>query len=205
VTAEDLFVAGTGSFAAEVADWALAAGHRVAGLVELMDPDRVGTERHGLPVVAIERPPAGARVVIGAGGDRAAYWAALAEHGWAPAATVVHPHASVSSRAELGSCVVGPAVVVGAASRIGDHALLGRGALVGHHVEVAPAAVINPGANIAGHARIGAGATIGMGAVVVDHVEVGDGAVVAAGAVVVRPVAAGQRVQGVPARAWTPA
>jgi UDP-perosamine 4-acetyltransferase len=200
VTAEDLYVAGTGSFAAEVADWAVTAGWRIAGLVELIDPERVGTERHGFPVVAIEHPPA--RAVIGAGGDRVAYWAALAEHGWEPA-SVVHPLAFVSPRAELGKSVVGPGTVVGADTRIGDQVLLGRGALIGHHVEVATAAVINPGANIAGHARIGAGATIGMGAVVVDHVEVGEGAVVAAGAVVVRPVAAGQRVQGVPARPWT--
>jgi UDP-3-O-[3-hydroxymyristoyl] glucosamine N-acyltransferase len=157
-----------------------------------------------LPVVAIEQPPAGARVAIGAGGDRTAYGAALAAHGWQPA-TVVHPLAFASPRAALGSCVVGPAAVIGADTRVGDHVLVGRGALIGHHVDVAPAVVINPGANVAGHARIGAGATIGMGAVVVDHVEVGDGAVVAAGAVVVRPVAAGERVQGVPARAWKPA
>ena len=33
-----LYIGGTGSFAAELADWARAAGHRVEGLIELHDP-----------------------------------------------------------------------------------------------------------------------------------------------------------------------
>jgi hypothetical protein len=33
----DVFVAGTGSFAAEIVDWARAAGARVVGLIELLD------------------------------------------------------------------------------------------------------------------------------------------------------------------------
>jgi acetyltransferase-like isoleucine patch superfamily enzyme len=45
---------------------------------------------------------------------------------------------------------------------------------------------------------IGRGAWIGAGAVVL--ADVGEHAVVAAGAVVVKPVAAGQRVAGVPAK-----
>jgi sugar O-acyltransferase (sialic acid O-acetyltransferase NeuD family) len=198
-------VAGTGSFALEVAEWAQASGLRVAGLIELMDSDRVGTERHGLPVIAVApRPPAG-RAVIGAGGDRRAHWAAVAEHGWEPVA-VVHPRAWLSPSVRIGAgVVVGPNATLGAATQIGDHVLVNRGALIGHHVRLEAGAVVNPGANIAGHARIGRGATIGLGGVVADHVDVGVGAVVAAGAVVVRPVAAGQRVQGVPARAWTPA
>ena len=62
--------------------------------------------------------------------------------------------------------------------------------------------VLNPGANVAGHVRLGVGATVGMGALVADHLDVGAGAVIAAGAAVVRPVAAGLRVQGVPARPY---
>jgi sugar O-acyltransferase (sialic acid O-acetyltransferase NeuD family) len=199
----DIHVAGTGSFALEVAEYARDAGLAVAGLIELQDPARVGTEVHGLRVRAVDDPPApGAAAVVGAGGDRLAHWAQLVAHGWR-AASVVHPGAHVSPSARIGAgCVVAPGTVVGAASELGEHVLVGRGALVGHHTALGSGAVLNPGANVAGHVRLGEGATVGMGALVADHLEVGAGAVVAAGAAVVRPVAAGARVQGVPARPY---
>jgi sugar O-acyltransferase (sialic acid O-acetyltransferase NeuD family) len=198
-----LHVAGTGSFAAEVAEFARDAGFVVAGLIELLDASRVGGTRHGLPVVAADAPPAaGALAVIGAGGDRLAHWARLAPHGWS-AATVVHSRAHVSPSARLSAgCVVGPLAVIGAESELDAHVLLGRGALVGHHATLGPGSVVNPGANLAGHTWLGAGVLVGMGAVVTDHVSVGDGAIVAAGAVAVRDVDAGTRVQGVPARPY---
>jgi len=86
----DIHVAGTGSFALEVVEYARGAGFTVAGLIELIDPARVGTEVHGLPVRSADDPPArGALAVVGAGGDRLAHWAVLDPHGWRPA-TVVH-------------------------------------------------------------------------------------------------------------------
>jgi sugar O-acyltransferase (sialic acid O-acetyltransferase NeuD family) len=201
-TLDELHIAGTGSFALEVVEYALDAGWRVAGLIELMDDERVGTVIHGLAVRDATTPGI---AVIGAGGDRRAMWAPLAEHGW-QAATVRHPAAHVSPSARLApGCVIAPGAVVGAASHLGEHVLIGRGALVGHHTTLADGVVLNPGANVAGHVEIGAGATIGMGATVADHITIGEGAVVAAGAVVVRDVHARSRVQGVPARAFEPA
>ena len=200
-SARMVHVAGTGSFALEIAEYVRDCGREVAGLVELRDPARVGTTIHGLPVVAADAPPAaGAGAVIGSGGDRRALWALLAPHGWRPV-TLVHPAAHVSASARVGEgCVVGPAAVIGAATVLGDHALVARGARVGHHVEVGSGAVLNPGANVGGNTRVGDGAQIGMGAVVVNGMAVGAGAVVAAGAVVVRPVRADVRVMGIPAR-----
>jgi carbonic anhydrase/acetyltransferase-like protein (isoleucine patch superfamily) len=198
--APEIHVAGTGSFALEVVEYALAAGRRIAGLVELLDAGRVGTAIHGLPVHAVDDLPPGGMAVVGAGGDRARHWATLAAEGWR-AATIVHPSAWISPSAELApGCVVGPATVVGAATRLGGHVLVGRGALVGHHTLLEAGVVLNPGANVAGHVRIGPSAVIGMGARVADHIAVGARAGVAAGAGVVRAVGEGVRVQGVPAR-----
>lgn len=196
----ELYVAGTGSFAAEIVDWARAAGARVVGLVEMVDPARVGTTRHGVPVCGLDDVPADGRVVIGMGGDRRAAWEQLAAGGWR-AASITHEAAHLAADVRLGAgAIIGPHAVIGAGSVIGEHAILSRGALVGHHVRVAEFATLNPGVNIGGNSRIEADAFIGMGATIVDGSAVGAGAVVAAGAVVLSDVDAGARVQGVPAR-----
>jgi len=198
-----LHVAGSGSFALEVVEYARAAGHDVTALVELLDPARVGSEVHGLPVVAPEQG-AGA-VVVGLAGNRLELWSLLAEHGW-EAASVVHPAAHVSPSAQLAAGVlIGPAAVIGAAAKLGPQSVVARGALVGHHTRIGAGAVLNPGANVGGNASIGDAAVLGMSATVVNGMEVGARAVVAAGAVVVRDVEPATRVQGVPARVYSPA
>jgi acetyltransferase EpsM len=196
----EVYVAGTGSFAAEVVDWARAAGATVVGLVELLDPARVGMVKHGVPVRDLDDVPAGGTVVMGLGGDRRAVWVQLAASGWRGGA-VAHPAASLAADAQLrAGAVIGPQAVIGAGSVIGEHAIVSRGALVGHHVVVGEFATLNPGVNVGGNSRIEADAFIGIGATVVDGTTVGAGAVVAAGAVVLNDVEAGTRVQGVPAR-----
>lgn len=195
-----LYLAGTGSFAAEIAEFARAARLEVEALVELRDPVRVGTLIHGLPVVELAAPPDdAARVAIAIGGDRGLVAERLLSLGWR-AAAVVHPAAHLPDSCSVGDgALVGPGVVVGAEAALGPHALLGRGVLVGHHTRIGAAATLNPGANVAGNCAIGEGAFLGMGATVVPGVSVGAGAVVGAGALVLKDVDAGVRVQGVPA------
>jgi sugar O-acyltransferase (sialic acid O-acetyltransferase NeuD family) len=197
---DEILLAGAGSFAEEVADWAAAAGLRVAGLIDLHDGDRVGQTIAGIPVLSTREPGAGRGIAVAAGGDRAEHWRRLADGGWVPR-TVLHPAAmvAVSVRLEPGA-IVGPGAVIGAQSSVGEHALVSRGSLVGHHVSIGRFAAVLPGANVASSVSLGAGATIGMAGVVVDHVAVGAAATVAAGAVVLDDVEAGVRVQGVPAR-----
>jgi sugar O-acyltransferase (sialic acid O-acetyltransferase NeuD family) len=195
-----VYVAGTGSYAAEIVDWARAAGATVVGLVELLDPARVGTVKHGLSVCDMDDVPADGAVTMGFGGDRRAVWAQLAASGWRGCA-IAHPAASLAADAQLrAGAVIGPQAVVGAGSVIGEHAIVSRGALVGHHVVVGEFATLNPGVNIGGNSQIEADAFIGIGATVTDGTTVGAAAIVAAGAVVLNDVEAGTRVQGVPAR-----
>jgi sugar O-acyltransferase (sialic acid O-acetyltransferase NeuD family) len=198
-----VYIAGTGTFAAEIADWAADAGVEIGGLIALQRPDEAGSTIHDLSVIGLERPPGGGMAVLGLGGDRRAAWASLAAAGW-EAGGVVHPTAHVSGSAEVApSATIGPRAVVGAEARVGEHAILSRGALVGHHTRVGDYATLNPGVNVGGNAVIGEDAFLGMGCVVVNGVDVGAGAIVAAGGVAIRDVAAKARVQGVPARPFS--
>jgi sugar O-acyltransferase (sialic acid O-acetyltransferase NeuD family) len=198
-----LFIVGTRSFAAEVIDFARAAGFEPAGLLEAKDRSRPGTTIHGLPVRWLEEaePAPGQLALIGTGDtDRSGVMERLHARGWG-LARLVHPAAHVSETAEVEEgAIVGPGVVIGAMSRIGRGVVAGRGALVGHHTTIEQLATLNPGANVAGNTVVARGAVIGMGASVRDHVRVGTGAVVAMGAVVVGDVEDGADVRGVPAR-----
>lgn len=196
-----IWIAGTRTFAAEVAGFARDAGVELAGLLEPAEREKAGTRVHGLEVRWLdEAAPEGAQAVIGTGdADRGEVAVRLEAAGYS-ATTLVHPAAHVASDAQVGAgSIIGPAAVVGALAAIGEHAVLGRGALVGHHTRVGDLATLGPGANVGGNSTIERGGFLGMGVVVRDHVTVGAGAVVAMGAVVVKDVPAGARVMGVPA------
>jgi acetyltransferase EpsM len=197
-----LYLAGSGSFAVEVAEWARDAGWTVAGLIELLDPSRVGGIVADMPVIAPEPAPVGALAAVAAGGSREEHWKRVDAHGWRPA-TIVHPAAHVSPTAKLGAgCVVAPGAVVGAATAIGSHTLISRGALLGHHAHVGDFVSLMPGVNIGGHTEIGDRTTVGIGAVIVNGATVGAEAIVAAGALVLGDIRKGTRVQGLPAREY---
>jgi acetyltransferase EpsM len=198
-----LYIAGTGSFAAEIADWAADTAVEIGGLIELRDPKQVGSKVHGILVVDLHAPPPEGSAVIGLGGDRQANWSLLAEAGWS-AGGVVHPTAHVATSAQIApSATIGPQSVVGAGAVIDEHAILSRGVLVGHHARIGGFATLNPGVNVGGNSEIGVSAFLGMGCVIVNGISVGMGATVAAGAVTIRDVPADARVQGVPATLYS--
>jgi sugar O-acyltransferase (sialic acid O-acetyltransferase NeuD family) len=199
----ELYLAGTGSFAVEVGEWAEDAGWNVVGLIELLEPSRIGTTLAGHRVVAAEPLPPEGRAVLAIGSDRPEHWSRLQRYGWR-AGSVVHPRAHVSPSASIGAgCVVAPGAVIGAEAVIGEHTLISRGSLVGHHAGIGSFVSVLPGANLGGHAEVEDRATLGMGAVIVNGTRIGSDATVAAGAVVLGEVGTRSRVQGVPAREYT--
>jgi sugar O-acyltransferase (sialic acid O-acetyltransferase NeuD family) len=199
---EQLCLAGSGSFAVEVGEWAQDAGWEVVGLIELLDLTRVGTSIGGRAVLAPDSQTSQRSVVVAAGGPRRTHWERLEGHAWQPR-TIVHPRAWVSRSAVIGAgCVIGPGAVIGAETVVGEHTLISRGVLVGHHVQIGAFVSLLPGVNLASHTSVGDQAAVGMGAVIVDHTRIGIDATVAAGAVVLREVADGTRVQGIPAREY---
>jgi sugar O-acyltransferase (sialic acid O-acetyltransferase NeuD family) len=116
-------------------------------------------------------------------------------------ATLVHPAASVSSRARLGRGVcVHFGASVGGAVTVGDHVTLCPSCTLGHDAVLEDFAVIAPAAVISGSVRVGRCCYVGTRAVVKQGVTLGEGCLVGMGAVVLRDVPAGVTVVGNPAR-----
>jgi len=200
-----MLVLGAGGFAVEVADLAADAGFEVAGFVEGLDRERCGKDLDGLPVHWIgDLPELAARHVavcgVGAPDGKRRLVAAASKCGL-PFATVVHPAAHVSRRAEIGrGAVLSPAAVVAARAVLGRHVLVNRGAMVGHHSSIGAFTSLMTGANIAGSTEVGESVYVGMGALVLNGLSVGRDATIAAGAVVTRDVEPKVQVRGLPAR-----
>lgn len=196
-------MAGAGTFAAEVADIALACGYEVAAMIEGIDPGRASATADP-PVLWVDEQAEfepEVPLIVGIGPvARRAFIERLMTEGRA-LATVVHPSAIVSPTSTLDDgCVVFPGVVIGAHSQIGLGTVVNRGALVGHHTTIGRHCFLGPGANVAGLVTLGDEVTVALAAVVRDRLTIGERATIGAGAVAVSDVPAGVTVVGVPAR-----
>ena len=107
-------------------------------------------------------------------------------------ATLVHPAASVSTRARLGhGVVVNPGVVLGGGVVIGNHVMLCPGCIVGHESSIGDYSIMAPGAIISGLVHLGTACYVGAAAVIRQRLRIGTGAFIGMGAVVVENVSPG--------------
>ncbi len=142
----------------------------------------------------------GVVVAIGDNAVRLRLIRQLAAHGLALPA-VIHPAASVSAHAAVGSgTVVFAGAVVNAFATIGAGCIINTAATVDHDCVLADGVHVSPGAHLGGGVHLGESAWIGIGASVKQGVAIGATAVVGAGAAVIADIPDGAVVGGVPAR-----
>lgn len=202
--AEPIVIVGCGGHGREIFGIITACGDRwrVLGFVDdapgetnLRRVERLGSRVLG-PVAALD--DLDARYVIGIGDPRIR--ARIAVPG-RPAATLVHPAATVGLETTLGEGVVlFPGARVTTNVTLGRHVHLNQNATVGHDSVLEDFVQVNPLAAVSGDCRIGEAALIGTTAAVLQGLTVGARATVGAGACVVRDVAPATVVKGVPAR-----
>lgn len=205
----ELIVMGAGGHAAVVVDTAVAAGFVMVGVLDRIRPDVAASPPFGgVPWLGDPTDPRetleellqrGARVHAAVGdADLRRRW--LGPH-LERAATIVHPTATVSPSAELGSgCFVGPRAVINARARVGVGVIVNTGSIVEHDVRIGAFTHLAPASIMLGESETGEEALVGGGAVVLPGVSVATGATLGAGAVAARDVAAGTVARGVPAR-----
>jgi sugar O-acyltransferase (sialic acid O-acetyltransferase NeuD family) len=120
-------------------------------------------------------------------------------------ATLIHPLASVSSRARVGRGVcINFGVSVGGGTIIGNHATLHPSCTIGHDANVDDYAIVAPGAIVSGYVYVGKSSYVGAGASIRQWVRIGERSLVGMGAVVLKDVPTGRTVVGNPARTLMP-
>jgi sugar O-acyltransferase (sialic acid O-acetyltransferase NeuD family) len=119
--------------------------------------------------------------------------------------TIIHPDATVSPHARVGSgSVVFAQAVVNACATVGAGVIVNTGSVVEHDCVVGDFSHISPNAVLAGGVRLQEQCWVGAGASIRQLLEVGKAAVVGMGAVVTRDVSAGSVVAGNAARVLKP-
>ncbi len=198
---DGVIVFGAGGHAKVVVSTLVAAGMRVAAIVD-DDRGKWGKSILGIPVTGCdaEEDLAGRRGVIAIGDNRTREGFEKRFPGvvWK---TVVHPHAWVHPSVTLGAgTVVFAGSVVQPGTVIGRHCIVNSGASIDHDCSVGDYCHIAPGACLAGEVSVGEGAFLGIGSVVIVGKKVGAWSIIGAGGAVTSDIPAHVTAVGVPAR-----
>lgn len=193
-----LTILGAGGHGLVVADLAERLGYTDIAFLD----DRYGDvtqHRHWDVVGVIATPPAEGDLALAVGHNatRLDHLAALPR----PAATLVHPSATVSPHAELGEgTVVCAGAVVGPFAKLGRGCIINTGASVDHECVLSDGVHISPGVHLGGGVFVGTRTWVGIGAVLREYKSIGADVMIGAGAAVTRDVPDGKRMGGVPAK-----
>lgn len=191
---KELVIYGAWYFSRVVVEAAQASGWTVRGCVDPQPPD-------GVTTLSTVPDDAHVFVAIGDNAVRESVSQALRDHGRA-FATIVHPLASVSPSAKIGTgTYVAELAAVRTGVTVGEGVVLQAGCVVSHDSTVDDFASFGPNAAAASKVTIGRRTMVGVGASIVPSVTIGEDCTVAAGAVVFRNCGEGRTLLGNPAKA----
>jgi len=115
--------------------------------------------------------------------------------------TVAHPHARISSKAEIGlGNFFAVNCIINAFACIGNNCILNTACVVEHECHIFDHVHIGPGAILAGNVTVGESSFIGANVIVKQGVEIGENTVVGAGSVVLQNIPSNEVWAGNPAR-----
>ncbi len=199
---------GFGGHGKVVADAALVGGSRVfvtddaAPTREFLFDGVAQVERADAQRQLFDDPKSTWHVSIGANAARMRVFDRYAlEFGMNRSASVIHPRASVSPHAQIGSGVfVASGAVVAPSAQLGAGVIVNHLAVVDHDCVVGAGAHIAPRASLGGGVVVGRSVLVGAGAVLLPGVRVADGCVIGAGAVLTSDALSAGVYVGVPAR-----
>ncbi|MES2633444.1 MAG: acetyltransferase [Pseudomonadota bacterium] len=198
----ELLILGAGGHGRVVADAALASGAWSRVFACDRNPARAGGELlPGVTVITMGAAFAQSytlHVAIGNAANRETETAATADR---QHATVIHPHASVSSYATMvAGCFIAAQAVIAPGAAVGRAVIVNHGAVVDHDVVVGEFSHVAPGAVLGGGVHVGRRVLVGAGATVLPGIRIADDVTIGAGAVVSEPITESGIYAGVPAR-----
>lgn len=113
----------------------------------------------------------------------------------------IHPSSIIGEDVRLGlGCVVMPAAIINAATKIGHHVIINTKASVDHDCHIHNFVSIAPGATLGGMVSVGEHSAIGLGVNIIQERSIGTNTLVGAGAAVVTNIGDNVVALGVPAK-----
>ena len=118
-----------------------------------------------------------------------------------PAATLVHPTASIDPNASIdsGTALMAGCIVDQGAS-VGKNCYLNPGCLISHHTHVSDNVFMGPRVTLAGFVDVASHCFLGVSTTVIDNVQIAQGVQTGAGAVVTNSISNEGLYLGVPAK-----
>jgi sugar O-acyltransferase (sialic acid O-acetyltransferase NeuD family) len=121
-----------------------------------------------------------------------------------PAATLIHPRATVHPNVRLGEgTVVMAGAILSAGAVVGDHVLIHHNAVIGHDCQIGDFVSVMPGAAVSGDTVLEEACLIGCNAAVIQGLIVGARSRLGAGSVATRDIPPDVTAIGSPARVRT--
>ena len=115
--------------------------------------------------------------------------------------SLIHPQATVSRRATIGSgSVVFAGAVINAFTKIGEASIINTSASVDHDCDLGDAVHICPGTHLAGNVTVGNFSWIGLGSSVIQQIHIANDVFVGAGSVIIDNIGRSGKYFGIPAK-----